>query len=378
MPKPPVKEQTEKSDKKSIQDQIKELEAEISKTKYNKATQGHIGLVKAKIARLKEKQETRGRSGPKFDGYSVRKTGDATVILIGFPSVGKSTLLNALTNANSAVGAYEFTTLTVIPGLLEYKNAKIQILDVPGIVQGAAKGTGRGREVLSCMRNADMVIFLVDVFHPEHFPIIQREVYDAHLRINLKKPDLKLVKTSRGGIDIGATVPLTKIDRKTIESILKEFKITNAQLTIRHDISVDQFIDAVEDNKHYIPGVVVLNKIDMANKEWTDDIASQVKPDLKISAHTKDHIEELKELIFQRLEFIRVYCKEVSKKADMNEPMIMREGQTVRDMCNKLHKDFITKFKFFRLWGSSRFPGQRFVNLDHPLKDGDVVEIHVR
>src|SRR5690606_17534284 len=154
---------------------------------------------KAKIAQLREKQETRARAsaGP-ADGYSVRKTGDGTAVLLGFPSVGKSTLLNVLTNQESAVGAYAFTTLTVIPGLLEYNHAKIQILDVPGIVEGAAVGTGRGKEVLQVIRNADLVIRLVDVFHPEHFDIINREAFAAGVRLNQRPPDVKIVKTIKG------------------------------------------------------------------------------------------------------------------------------------------------------------------------------------
>ena len=126
-------------------EQIKEFEEELKKTKYNKKTQHHIGLVKAKIAKLRERQESRGKGGKKGEGYSVRRSGDATVLLLGFPSAGKSTLLNALTNAESETGAYAFTTLTVIPGTLEYKHAKIQVLDVPGIVKGASDGTGRGK-----------------------------------------------------------------------------------------------------------------------------------------------------------------------------------------------------------------------------------------
>src|SRR3989344_4039368 len=119
----------------STQDRVQELEQELSKTKYNKRTQKAVGILKAKIAQLKEKQQSRG--GSKTYGFAVSKSGDATVILVGFPSVGKSTLLNTLTGTESEVAAYEFTTLTVIPGLLQYKHSKIQVLDVPGIVHGA-------------------------------------------------------------------------------------------------------------------------------------------------------------------------------------------------------------------------------------------------
>ena len=125
----------------TIDEQIKSIEEEIEKTQYNKKTQGHIGLLKAKIARLKMEQEKRrAASGGGGQGYSVKKSGNATVALVGFPSVGKSTLLTKLTGAKSDVAAYAFTTLDVIPGLMTYKFAKIQILDMPGLIRDASKG----------------------------------------------------------------------------------------------------------------------------------------------------------------------------------------------------------------------------------------------
>lgn len=360
-------------------EKIKELEEELRKTPYNKSTQHHIGLVKAKIARLRESQAKRGKSKGKTDGYSVRKSGDSTVIMVGYPSVGKSTLLNELTNAKSKIADYDFTTLSVIPGLMKYRHAKIQVLDVPGVVRGAAAGTGRGKEVLSVMRNADLVIFLIDVNYPGHLKILQKEVYDSRVRVNRKKLDVRIKKISRGGIRIGKTVRLPTLNDKTIEAILREFKIVNADILIRSQIDADSLIDCIEGNRHYIPGIVIVNKTDAVSKEKAEQVMKSLKADIGISAMKKTNISKLRELIFQRLDLIRIYLKEPNKKADMDEPLIISSNATIGDLCTKLHKDFVTKFKFARLWGKSvKYDGQKVLKLKHVLKDEDVVELHVR
>ncbi len=357
---------------------IKDLEQEISSTKYNKATQHHIGLVKAKIARLKEKQESRRAGAKKGEGYAVKKSGDATVVLLGFPSVGKSTLLNALTNANSPVGSYDFTTLTVIPGLLEYKHAKIQILDLPGVVTGAAAGTGRGKEVLAVIRNADLILIVIDALQPKQYQKILKEIFDSKIRINQKKPDVHITKSSRGGIRIGKTVKLD-IEDRTIAAIAREFRIANADILIREKIDEDQLIDVIEGNRVYIPEVAIINKIDLADAKMLEAIKKDISPDLLIAAQAKYNIDKLKDLIFDRLQFIRIYLKEVNKPADMKEPLIVRSGSTIGDICSRLHKDFVRKFKFARIWGpSAKFPGQRFLKLDKQLSDEDILEIHLR
>src|SRR3990167_4433707 len=229
--------------------EIEEMEKELGKMQYNKSTQKHFGLVRAKIAKLREAEFKRSGAGKKGPSYAVRKSGDATVILIGFPSTGKSTLLNALTGTHSAVAAYAFTTLTVIPGVLEYKHAKIQVLDVPGIVSGAAAGRGRGKEVLAVIRNADLIIVLMDVFHPEHYDVLVQEIYDTGVRINQRKPDVKIVKTTRGGVNIGTTVKLEHLTKEMITAMLKEFKINNADIILRENITPDQLIDVIEGSK---------------------------------------------------------------------------------------------------------------------------------
>ena len=116
------------------------------------------------------------KAGRRGEGYAVKKSGDATVVLVGFPSTGKSTLLNVLTGTQSETGAYAFTTLTVVPGALEHKGAKIQLLDIPGLIAGAAMGKGRGKEIIAVVRNANMIVLLLDVFNEKQVDVLFREL----------------------------------------------------------------------------------------------------------------------------------------------------------------------------------------------------------
>lgn len=124
---------------------------QMARTQRNKATAGHLGLLKARLAKLRrELIAPKGGGGATEQGFEVAKTGDARVGFVGFPSVGKSTLLSNLAGVYSEVAAYEFTTLTTVPGCIKYKGAKIQLLDLPGIIEGAKDGKGRGRQVICC------------------------------------------------------------------------------------------------------------------------------------------------------------------------------------------------------------------------------------
>ena len=186
----------------TIEEEIRAIQEEMDKTQKNKATEHHMGRLKAKMARLKDdliKRAIVSKSGG-AEGYSVKKSGDATVTLVGFPSVGKSTLINKLTDAHSEVGAYEFTTLDVIPGIMEYKQAKIQVLDLPGLVKGASAGRGRGREVISVIRGCDLILMIIDVFNYQQLKVLEDELYDAGIRINQQPPDVTVTKTVRGGV----------------------------------------------------------------------------------------------------------------------------------------------------------------------------------
>ena len=328
-----------------IEEKIKDIEDEIQKTPYNKATSHHIGKLKAKLSKLKEESIQRSSSGTKGQGFHVKKSGDATVVLVGFPSVGKSTLLNELTNAESKVGAYQFTTLDIVPGVMEYKNAKIQVFDIPGIITGASTGKGRGREILSVARTAELIVVVLDVLNPQHLDVILKELRNIGIRPNERPPDVTVNRRRTGGVHVSSTVPLTHLDEKTIRSIINEYGMHNADVLFRDDVTMDQFIDVLDRNKSYVRMLILLN------------------------------IDNLKETIFENLNLVRVYLKPQGRKADMNDPLVIKKGSTVIDACDKLHKEFVKNFRHAKIWGTSvKFPGQK-VGPDHVLEDEDVLRI---
>ncbi|HDD72747.1 MAG TPA: GTP-binding protein [Candidatus Aenigmarchaeota archaeon] len=359
-----------------IEEEIRKIEEEISRTPYNKATQKHIGFLKAKLARLRERRAGKRSSGY---GYGVRKSGDATVILVGFPSVGKSTILNRLTRAESRVGEYDFTTINVIPGMMEYNGARIQILDIPGVIEGVSSGKGRGREILSVVRNADLILIVAEPGNLDRIQEIRKELYNAGFRLDQKKPDVKIIKRCGGGIEIGSAVKLTKITRDVIQSVLREFRILNAEVVIRQDITLDQFIDSVMDNRVYVPSLTVINKIDTLEKDKLEKLQREYGDYIFISAEKRINMESLKEEIWKKLCLIRVYLKRIGKEPDMNEPIILKKGSAIKHVAEKIHsRVFGERLMYARIWGpSARFPGQK-KGPDHILMDGDIVELHVR
>jgi len=360
----------------TIEEQIKEIEEEIFNTQKNKATEHHIGKLKAKIAKLRAQQELQkvkgGGTGRRF---YIKKSGDATVALVGFPSVGKSSLLNYLTGSKSEVAAYHFTTLEVIPGVMEYKSAKIQILDMPGLIKGAARGKGRGREVITAARAADIILLLGDVFN-YRLDILMRELYDAGIRLDKQPPDISITPEYKGGIIIRSTVQLTKMTEREIAEIIRVYGIVNANVTLREDIDTDSLVDFLAGNRVYIPSVVAINKFDLRYTGVEEKIKETINRDyLRVSAVTHEGLEELKETIYDTLGFIRVYLKPKGGKADLDEPLVILNGSTIRTVCEHLHRDFVDLFRYSLVWGkSAKFPGQS-VGLNHYLADGDIISI---
>ena len=366
-----------------LEDEIEEVREEIASTPYNKSTEAHIGRLKAKLADMKEKLENQSSAGGGH-GYAVQKHGDATVAFVGYPSVGKSTLLNALTAAESEVGDYEFTTLDVEPGMLKHNGANIQLLDVPGLIQGAAGGRGGGKEVLSVVRVADLVVFVVSVFEIDQYERLSQELYDSKIRLDQEPPSVSVAEKGRGGIRVTSSVDLD-LDDETIAEVLRQRGIVNADVTIREQIDVDRLVDGVMDNRVYLPSIVTVNKVDLIDPDYAEVVREQLRergldPEkvVFISAEQERGLDSLKESIWNALGLIRIYMDKPGRGVDYEEPLVLREGDTVGDACETLGGNFGERFRFARVSGPSAKHDEQQVGKDHELADEDVLRLITR
>ena len=132
---------------------------------------------------------------------------------------------------------------------MEHEGTRIQLLDLPGIVEGASSGRGRGRQVVSVAKTADLVLIVLDATKSlEQRRLLEYELEAVGIRLNRSKPDVQIKRKKTGGVTINCPIELTKTDQRTIRSILQEYKIHNADIMIREDISADDFIDVVLGN----------------------------------------------------------------------------------------------------------------------------------
>ncbi|KAI9166715.1 Ribosome-interacting GTPase 1 [Paramyrothecium foliicola] len=369
-------------------DKIKEIEAEMAKTQKNKATSYHLGQLKAKLAKLKRELLTpTGGGGGGGAGFDVARTGVASIGFIGFPSVGKSTLMSRLTGQHSEAAAYEFTTLTSVPGQVVYNDegrpadtiaivtgAPLQIIDLPGIIEGAKDGRGRGRQVIAVAKTCHLIFIVLDVNKPlTDKRVIEGELEGFGIRINKEPPNITFKKKDKGGLNITSTVPLTHIDHDEIKAVMSEYRINSADITIRCDATVDDLIDVLEaKSRSYIPVVYCLNKIDSISIEELD-LLYRIPNAVPISSEHGWNVDELMEAMWEKLSLKRVYTKPKGKQPDYSAPVVLRASKcTVEDFCNAIHRTIVEQFKTAIVYGKSVKHQPQRVGLGHELDDEDV------
>ena len=370
-----------------IADKIREIEAEIGRTQRNKRTEYHLGLLKAKLAKYRsELLESANKAGKaKMEGFEVEKTGDARVAMIGFPSVGKSTLMGRLTTTESAVAAYDFTTLTCVPGVIEHANgARIQLLDLPGIISGAAVGKGRGRQVVAISRTADLILMLLDASKEDRGERqkekLTAELETMGLRLNKQRPDIHLKVKSAGGIVLTAAVSggrgLTHLDVNIVRDVLAVYKIHDAEVVVRCDATVDDLIDTVESAKRvYVPCLYVYNKVDELTIEELDELANKDHA-VVVSGAMGLNMDYLLERVWDELQLVRVetcgctdgYAKESTEIQNIQ----VAEGDVARGIPIRLHMVFPRMFTCPSV-ASRTFKVEFEVNIVVMLEDNHVI-----
>ncbi|AQZ13389.1 RBG1 (YAL036C) [Zygosaccharomyces parabailii] len=361
-------------------EKIKAVEDEMARTQKNKATSFHLGQLKAKLAKLRRELLTASQSsggGGGGVGFDVARTGVASVGFVGFPSVGKSTLLSKLTGTESESAEYEFTTLVTVPGIIRYKGAKIQMLDLPGIIDGAKDGRGRGKQVIAVARTSNMLFIVLDVNKPlAHKQIIEKELEGVGIRVNKSPPDIIVKKKEKGGISITNTVPLTHLDNDEIRAVMSEYRINSAELAFRCDATVEDLIDVLEaPTRRYMPAIYVLNKIDSLSLEELE-LLYRIPNAVPISSGKDWNLDELLQTMWDRLNLVRVYTKPKGRMPDFSDPVVLRSDHcTVRDFCNQIHKSLVDEFRNAAVYGTSVKHQPQYVGLNHVLEDEDVVTI---
>ncbi|XP_073874830.1 developmentally-regulated GTP-binding protein 2 isoform X6 [Macaca fascicularis] len=262
-----------------------------------------------------------------------------------------------MTSTASEAASYEFTTLTCIPGVIEYKGANIQLLDLPGIIEGAAQGKGRGRQVIAVARTADVVIMMLDATKGEvQRSLLEKELESVGIRLNKHKPNIYFKPKKGGGISFNSTVTLTQCSEKLVQLILHEYKIFNAEVLFREDCSPDEFIDVIVGNRVYMPCLYVYNKIDQISMEEVDRLAR--KPNsVVISCGMKLNLDYLLEMLWEYLALTCIYTKKRGQRPDFTDAIILRKGASVEHVGT-----------------STKYSPQR-VGLTHTMEHEDVIQI---
>ncbi|MCG8333217.1 MAG: 50S ribosome-binding GTPase [Proteobacteria bacterium] len=318
----------------SIEKQFKEAQTTEEKLGYleemmsvvpkHKGTDKLRAELRKKISKLKTSPQSKKGAARKESVYNIGKEGAGQVIVLGPPNVGKSSLVANLTNAAPDISASPHTTWQPIPGMMPVEDIQIQLIDTPPLNPDYVD-----KGLFDLARRADLVLLVVDI----------------------------------------QSDPFQQLEESA--SMLAENRI--APVRLKH-------LYPEQPRMTFIPFHVLANKNDSSefdeNVEIFDELLEDNWPYLPVSSEFDRNLDQLKAVVFERLEIIRVYAKTPGKPADMTAPFVLKKGDTVEQFAAKVHKDFAQNMKNARIWGSNVYDGQ-MVQRDHQLSDKDIVEVHI-
>jgi len=303
---------------------IAALEEMLAIMPKHKGTDKLKADLRRRISKLKSKQQQKKKLGRRDRSYTIEREGVGQVVLLGTPNVGKSALVAALTNADPPVADFPHSTWKPTPGMMYFEDVQIQLIDMPPVSKEHTEPW-----LLDIARRADIILVVVDV---QTDPMQQLEETVSFLKDNRIAP--------LGMADLyGVT------DRWTFVSFLVVANKSDEQST---EENFEIFKSLVEDDWSLIP----------------------------VSAKTGTNFDLLRQTLFTNLEIIRVYTKVPGKEPDRKAPFVLKKGSRLEDLASKIHKDFLEKLKYAKVWGKDVYDGQ-MVQRDHVLQDGDVVELHM-
>ncbi len=310
---------------KSPEEKITRLEELIGTIPKHKGTDKLRADLRRRLSKLKSSAQTKKRTGQQESVFRIDKEGAGQVVVVGPPNVGKSALVAALTNATPEVAGFPFTTWTPTPGMMPVENIQIQLIDTPPLNRDYMEP-----ELLDLIRRADLVLLMVDL----------------------------------------QTDPVQQLEEAV--ALLVEHRIVPRHLEGRCP---------QQQGLTFIPFLVLVNKSDDEGSDEDFEIFCELIEDdwplLPLSAMTGRNLERLKQVVFERLEIIRIYSKTPGQEPDLAVPFVMKKGGTLEDFAGKIHQDFVENLKVARVWGDGVYDGQP-VGRDHVLHDGDVVELHIQ
>jgi ribosome-interacting GTPase 1 len=365
---------------RTLEEKIIATEELIRVAPKHKGSEKLLRTLKTRLAKLRQElrkqQARRTGGGPSF---AVRKEGAAQVVILGMPNSGKSTLLQRLTAARPEVAPYPFTTREPTPGMMQFEDVQVQLVEAPAIVEGSSLGRGLGAQPLSVARNADMIVLTIDLSTD---PIGQVETLIAELeaagvKLNKPPPKLEISRGKTGGIEIRGA-EFFDGDEMELKRILQEHRIHNAIVDIKGPTTTEDVEEVLDESIVYRRAVIIATKAD--DPKASDNLNKLVHAYGKsfpifLAPPQEGSSDELKKQIFENLNVIRVYTKRPDERP-AERPLMLPRGSTVADVAREVHKDFANNLKFAKVWGSTKFPGQR-VPREYELKDRDVVELHL-